>query len=78
MESVQKQFSSVPSVAVHSAGIVRDCFLLKLDEATWDFNIDTNLKGTFLVNQAIARAMVRDKVERGSIVNVRMSEQPKL
>lgn len=67
---VQKLFNSVPSVAVHSAGVNRDAFMLKMDEDTWDFNIDTNLKGTFLVNQAIARAMIQGGLEKGSIVNL--------
>jgi NAD(P)-dependent dehydrogenase (short-subunit alcohol dehydrogenase family) len=43
--------------------------IVELPEEAWDIVLDTNLKGTFLVSKAVARAMV-DKTIRGRIVNI--------
>src|SRR5581483_400903 len=45
-------------VVVNSAGEGSFAPVLEMDEAAWDLELDTNLKGTFLVCQAAARAMV--------------------
>lgn len=55
-------------VLIHAAGIAPAGTLLDTDEATWDAVIDTNLKGTFLVNQAVIAEMLPHK--QGSIVNI--------
>ena len=62
-------------VLVNNAGIVDDAPFLDLDEGEFDRIIRTNLKGAFLVAQAVARAMVRSRTtapERapGAIVNM--------
>lgn len=43
---------------VNNAGIVRPAAFLDITEADWDLVIGVNLKGAFLVGQAVARAMV--------------------
>lgn len=43
--------------------------IVKLSEEAWDTVLDTNLKGTFLVSRAVARAMLRTGT-RGRIVNI--------
>ena len=43
---------------VNNAGIFRAADFLDITEADWDAVIDVNLKGSFLVAQAVARAMV--------------------
>jgi NAD(P)-dependent dehydrogenase (short-subunit alcohol dehydrogenase family) len=48
-------------IAVTNAAIEPIVPFLELDEATWDRIIDTNLKGTFLVAQAAARRMVKQR-----------------
>jgi len=53
---------------VNNAGISRPAAFLDLSEEDWDANIDINLKGAFLVSQAVARHMVAKK--RGAIVNL--------
>jgi 17beta-estradiol 17-dehydrogenase/3alpha(17beta)-hydroxysteroid dehydrogenase (NAD+) len=58
-----------PSVIVNSAGITRDSFLLKMPESDFDLVTNVNLKGTFLVMQIFARAMVEYKVG-GVFVNL--------
>ncbi|SAI66168.1 short chain dehydrogenase [Bordetella ansorpii] len=42
---------------VNNAGIVRPAPFLDVTEADWDLVIGVNLKGAFLVGQAVARAM---------------------
>lgn len=57
-----------PSVLVMCAGVNRDAPLLELSEEDWDRVVDVNLKGTFLVAQAIAPHMLA--MGRGRIVTV--------
>lgn len=55
-------------VLVNNAGIFRAAEFLDITEADWDAVLRVNLKGSFLVGQAVAREMV--KAGRGSIVNM--------
>jgi NAD(P)-dependent dehydrogenase (short-subunit alcohol dehydrogenase family) len=56
-------------VLVNNAGVTLTKPFLDLDEAEWDRQLDTNLKGSFLVAQAAARVM-RDQDAGGAIVNI--------
>lgn len=56
-------------VLVNNAGVVAASPAIDITERDWDFVVDTNLKGVFLVAQAAARAM-RDHGRGGSIVNI--------
>lgn len=53
---------------VNNAGIFKAADFLDITEADWDAVIGVNLKGAFLVGQAIARVMVAQA--RGAIVNM--------
>lgn len=53
---------------VNSAGLVRMSALDDLDEEEWDLVLDTNLKGMFLVTQALAPAI--GEAGGGAIVNM--------
>ena len=53
---------------VNNAGIFKAAAFLDISEADWDAVIAVNLKGSFLVGQAVAREMV--KRGRGAIVNM--------
>jgi NAD(P)-dependent dehydrogenase (short-subunit alcohol dehydrogenase family) len=55
-------------VLVNNAGIFRAAEFLDIAEADWDAVIDVNLKGAFLVGQAVAREMA--KGGGGAIVNM--------
>ena len=56
---------------VNNAGIFRAAPFLDITEADWDAVIAVNLKGSFLVGQAVARHMVsRGGEQRGAIVNM--------
>jgi len=54
---------------VNNAGIFKAADFLEITEADWDAVIDVNLKGAFLVGQAVARAMIAEKAP-GTIVNM--------
>jgi NAD(P)-dependent dehydrogenase (short-subunit alcohol dehydrogenase family) len=53
---------------VNNAGIFKAADFLEISEADWDAVIDVNLKGAFLVGQAVAREMA--KTGGGAIVNM--------
>ena len=54
---------------VNNAGIFKAAGFLDIGESDWDAVLDVNLKGSFLVGQAVARALVAAG-RRGSIVNM--------
>jgi len=56
------------NVLVNNAGIFRAADFLEIAESDWDAVLDVNLKGAFLVGQAVGRAMT--KGGRGAIVNM--------
>ena len=60
-------FGSV-EVLVNNAGIVRDKLMRRMKEEDWDVVLNTNLKGVFLMTQAVSPYMV--KARRGAIVNI--------
>ena len=59
-------------VLVNNAGVFPRSPFLELAEAEWDQVLGVNLKGSFLVAQAAARAMVKDG-RKGAIVNLASS-----
>ncbi|NWH67951.1 DHB8 dehydrogenase, partial [Geococcyx californianus] len=65
----QERFGVPPSVCVGCAGVTRDEFLLRLQEAAFREVLEVNLTGMFLVTQAVARALVAVG-SGGSIVHV--------
>ena len=55
-------------ILVNNAGICQFKPFLELTEEEWDRTIDINLKGYFLVAQAVAQEMVKQK--SGTIINI--------
>jgi NAD(P)-dependent dehydrogenase (short-subunit alcohol dehydrogenase family) len=55
-------------VLVNNAGVQKRVFFLDLEEADWDWMLGVNLKGYFLVGQAVAARMKARG--RGRIINV--------
>ncbi|MEK7219653.1 MAG: SDR family NAD(P)-dependent oxidoreductase, partial [candidate division NC10 bacterium] len=55
-------------ILVNNAGVQKRVFFLELDEADWDWMLGVNLKGYFLVGQAVAARMKARG--RGKIINV--------
>ncbi|TMS18554.1 Estradiol 17-beta-dehydrogenase 8 [Larimichthys crocea] len=68
--SIQTRFFQPPSVCVNTAGITQDNFLLNMEEDQFDRVIQVNLKGSFLVTQAVAQALVACGAPKGSIITV--------
>lgn len=56
-------------ILVNNAGVSGAGRAADISEADWDAVLDTNLKGVFLVAQAVARGM-REAGKGGSIVNI--------
>ncbi len=59
---------------VNNAGVLRRTPFLEIAESEWDWILDTNLKGYFLVGQAVARHMIEQK-RAGAIVNTSSAGQ---
>jgi 3-oxoacyl-[acyl-carrier protein] reductase len=59
-------------ILVNNAGVFPRSPFLELEEAEWDLVHTVNLKGSFLVAQAVARSMVAAG-QRGAIVNLSSS-----
>jgi NAD(P)-dependent dehydrogenase (short-subunit alcohol dehydrogenase family) len=68
LDAAEARFGLV-EIVINNAGVTATRPALQQDEADWDKVIDTNLKGVWLVAQAVGRRMVAHKV-KGSIVNV--------
>jgi NAD(P)-dependent dehydrogenase (short-subunit alcohol dehydrogenase family) len=64
----------VPDVLINNAGIEIRKDVLELSIAEFDRVIATNLRGTFLCSQAVARMMAKRRLapggERGAIINI--------
>jgi 3-oxoacyl-[acyl-carrier protein] reductase len=56
-------------VLVNNAGIYPNTLVVEMDEEEWDAVFDVNVKGTFLVSRAVARAMIA-RGAGGRIVNI--------
>lgn len=72
--SIDKAFGAAASnggldILVNNAGVTATKSVLDVTEEEWDHVVDTNLKGSFLVAQAAARAM-KAHGRGGAIVNI--------
>jgi hypothetical protein len=56
-------------ILVNNAGLARESSALDHSLADWETIIDTNLRGAFLMAQAVARA-IRERGTGGSIINI--------
>ncbi len=55
-------------ILVNNAGVTRDGLLMRMKEEDWDFVLDVNLKGTFLVTKEVSRIMMKQRT--GRIINI--------
>ena len=67
MAEVERKLGPV-DILVNNAGIALPGGVLKVDAATWDRVIETNLNSGFLLSQIAARSMAQRK--RGKIINI--------
>ncbi|MER6665378.1 3-oxoacyl-ACP reductase FabG [Amycolatopsis japonica] len=57
-----------PGILVNNAGVTRDSLVFSLAPADWDLVISVNLRGTFLMTQAVTEHMA--KLGWGRVVNL--------
>jgi NAD(P)-dependent dehydrogenase (short-subunit alcohol dehydrogenase family) len=67
VESIEKEFGRI-DILVNDAGIQEWVPFLETSEEMWDRHQAVNVKGTFLLSQAVARIMVRQG--GGKIINI--------
>jgi NAD(P)-dependent dehydrogenase (short-subunit alcohol dehydrogenase family) len=67
-------------ILVNNAGVSQNLPLALMEESDWDFVMDTNVKGAFLMSRAVLRGMFRRKagviLNLGSLAGARMIEAP--
>lgn len=68
VEATETELGAI-SILVNNSGVAVVKPPLELDESDWDVVLDTNLKGAWLVAQAVASAMARHE-RGGSIINI--------
>ncbi|MBL8149667.1 MAG: SDR family NAD(P)-dependent oxidoreductase [Blastocatellia bacterium] len=67
MERVWSEFSTV-DILINNSGVGTDALAVDLAESEWDRVIETNLKGAFLLSQAVLPKMIANR--RGHIINI--------
>jgi 3-oxoacyl-[acyl-carrier protein] reductase len=67
LETIVDQMGSI-DILVNNAGITRDGLMIRQTSETWDQVMAINLKGAFLVSQAVSRLMM--KARCGKIINI--------
>ncbi|XP_033643001.1 estradiol 17-beta-dehydrogenase 8-like [Asterias rubens] len=70
VKHIAELYKEPASVLVNCAGITKDKMMLKMDEEKFDEVININLKGTFLVTQAVSQEMIDHRTKEGAIVNI--------
>jgi len=68
VESAVAEFGHV-DILVNNAGIVRPHLIVDFPEEDWDAIFAVNVKGVFLVSQAVAKQMIKQGTG-GSIINI--------
>lgn len=61
--------AGVADILINNAGIARQAFATDMSEDDWDAVLDTNLKGVFMMAQAVGQSMIKAG-KPGSIVNI--------
>lgn len=74
VEAVERDFGGI-DILVNNAGMLKRTPFLEISEEDWDQVLNTDLKGYFLVGQAVARVMARRS--GGVIVNISSNAEEK-
>ncbi|KAM7302969.1 estradiol 17-beta-dehydrogenase 8 [Ixodes scapularis] len=70
IKNASTQSTTPLSIVVNSAGVAKRSSVVDTSEDDFDEELRVNLKGTFLVNQATVKEMIKNKVPEGAIVNI--------
>ncbi|KAK4882017.1 hypothetical protein RN001_005336 [Aquatica leii] len=70
LQEVLRKYNRPPTIIVNCAGITKDNFLLKMSEQDFEDVVNVNLKGTFLVTQTFAKAIIEKGLNQASIINI--------
>ncbi|MPC82097.1 Estradiol 17-beta-dehydrogenase 8 [Portunus trituberculatus] len=75
MAAIRERFGKPPTLLVNCAGFFERTPVVEMEESSFNTAIDVNLKGTFLMTQAVTKAILADDKEgekegRGAIVNI--------
>jgi glucose 1-dehydrogenase len=68
VDNVMKQWGRI-DILVNNAGVNRTAPFLEITEEDWDWHMNINLKGTFLVSQRVSLEMVKQN-HGGSIIQM--------
>jgi glucose 1-dehydrogenase len=68
VDNVMKQWGRI-DILVNNAGVNRTAPFLEITEEDWDWHMNINLKGTFLVSQRVSLEMVKQN-QGGSIIQM--------
>lgn len=67
VEEILVKFGTL-DILVNNAGITKDALMVRMSEEDWDRVLNINLKGAFLVTQASAKIMMKQR--SGRIINI--------
>ena len=69
VQATQARFGSPADIIVNNSGVSRENFFTHMAEEDFDFVMDTNVKGVWLVARRFARALV-ESGKPGSMINI--------
>jgi NAD(P)-dependent dehydrogenase (short-subunit alcohol dehydrogenase family) len=58
VEAVEREFGRI-DILINAAGVIKPVPFLELEEENWDWHFNVNVKGPFLLSQAVARIMYK-------------------
>ena len=67
LDTILNDYNNI-DILINNAGMTLDKLIVRMDEASWDNVINTNLKGTFLGIQKLSKCMIKNRW--GRIVNI--------
>lgn len=69
LQKIETEFKKI-DVLANCVGISTSRLIIDIEEEEWDRVFNINLKSIFLLSKAVAKNMIRNKVENGKIVSI--------
>lgn len=70
LEFIKNTFGGPPTLLAHCAGVMHFCPIVDVPEEDFDRIMSVNLKGMFLVTQAVSKALREAQIKHGSLVSI--------